>query len=240
MNLVVIIFLISSYYVSVIMVCVRKFSLVELLVVIAIIAILSSLLLTSLSNAKNSAKVAVCSSNQRQIGTAIVSYSSHHDSIWPFSPQVRAELVSAPIPSGSKLPAEVIWSEVGESKEIFICPIDPEPEVFNWWSFKSRKYFIDDDAKHSYMFNEWAAWAKARYLGSVYRVSETETPSEWPQISDGEHAISSGVWNRCNPTNVGQYGVMEWWHPKEKVNVLLGDGHIENKNAYYIELLDPH
>jgi prepilin-type N-terminal cleavage/methylation domain-containing protein/prepilin-type processing-associated H-X9-DG protein len=63
------------------------FTLVELLVVIAIVAILASLLLPALSNAKARGRSAVCISNLRQIGVAVHAYASDHEGSIPFGPE---------------------------------------------------------------------------------------------------------------------------------------------------------
>ena len=55
----------------------KKFTLIELLVVVAIIGILSSLLLPSLSNAREQTKTAVCLSNLKQVGVGIYTFSSN-------------------------------------------------------------------------------------------------------------------------------------------------------------------
>lgn len=59
------------------------FTLIELLVVIAIIALLVSILLPSLNQARELAKKAVCMSNLKNIGLASNMYSNEYDDIFP-------------------------------------------------------------------------------------------------------------------------------------------------------------
>ena len=61
----------------------KRFTLIELLVVVAILGILASLLLPALGQARQKAKIAICKSNQKQIGFAIYMYADDNDDHLP-------------------------------------------------------------------------------------------------------------------------------------------------------------
>ncbi len=79
----------------------RGFTLIELLVVIAIIAILAAILFPVFAEAKNSARITVCLSNQKQMLLALILYRDDYDGTWaPAANGTRA---------GSEFPPQQMW-----------------------------------------------------------------------------------------------------------------------------------
>ena len=100
------------------------FTLIELLVVVAIIAILASLLLPALANAKDRAQTIRCLNNLKQLGMATLMYAQEHQG---------AVQIDAPLDPG------VTWGSILSTNQnlrpldIFLCPTYAPRRFTNWF-----------------------------------------------------------------------------------------------------------
>jgi prepilin-type N-terminal cleavage/methylation domain-containing protein/prepilin-type processing-associated H-X9-DG protein len=132
------------------------FTLTELLVVIAIIAVLSTLLLPTISMVQNQARGMRCGSNLRQLAAGTTAYTTENDGFIPYSEEG--------MPGGVHWPARVsayledsyqTGSNIYKGNNAFHCP-HAERDVKNpwlWWNRFDVHFAINQAVNATYMGN---------------------------------------------------------------------------------------
>jgi len=167
----------------------NAFTLVELLVVIAIIALLISVLLPSLSQARKQAKRTICASNQRSLALAVHSYANDH----------RDRLITAGLAHGGSVNEQATWLHTLKKDYnnalVARCPSDrspywdeylPETEQLRRTSFGTNYYTVHEIGGRGpwnqlSMFRTPARTAYFVELAEVgpYAVSDHVHPENW-------------------------------------------------------------
>jgi prepilin-type processing-associated H-X9-DG protein len=100
------------------------FTVIELAVVAGIITLLAALLLPAMTKARNSARIAQCQSNLRQIATAIFSYCQHYDGCIPaVTPSPTNQVWNNAAGAPDSLGVLVTQGYLPEAETLF-CPLD--------------------------------------------------------------------------------------------------------------------
>ncbi len=162
----------------------KGFTLIELLVVIAIIAILAAILFPVFARAREKARQASCTSNQKQMALAVLMYIQDYDEMFPLGYRESQSTDTCHEWCGMTLNQLNALNTYVKNQQLWVCPdykVDPWRTTLapdrgvhriSYWSFIGR---FDALAKvtrpaeeHMFMDNvtSWANWDTNHGIGS--------------------------------------------------------------------------
>ena len=186
----------------------QPFTLIELLVVIAIIAILASMLLPALNQARDRAKQISCASNLKQMGTFLTMYCDDYNrwlppaTQWGHYPQVDG-LIEATFNTGYI-----------KNNKIFFCPSRPLGKPGTYWSPSPGGA------------NNWISYQYLPYRwGTLFPHKISDVKSRWPLLMTDlndltnrgfNHPMSTTDWSGFNTLYMD--GHVSWRKPEQYIN----------------------
>jgi prepilin-type N-terminal cleavage/methylation domain-containing protein/prepilin-type processing-associated H-X9-DG protein len=227
----------------------RGFTLIELLVVVAVIGILASLLVPTLSRAKEKGRQISCLNNARQLNLAVMLYAEDYHDKLPFN--MGATEIKSMLAAGGKYNwanSLLTWelspgntniahntdaalgSYVSKNAAVFRCPSDNVVSAVQrraGWQNRSRSYSMNAMVGDAGQFTASGENVNNPEYHQFRKYSEFKSTADvFVFIEEHPHSINDGYF-----LNRAEY--LEWqdlpasWH-NGAANLAYADGHIES------------
>ncbi|EDM25638.1 hypothetical protein LNTAR_25130 [Lentisphaera araneosa HTCC2155] len=218
-----------------------RFTLIEILVVVAIIGILASFLLPTLSKARKKARIAVCTSNQKQINSALLMFTDDNDGYVPKpsgNPDVswddhlsgydgRETLTDA-----QKTARSLAKSTFGDDYgQLYRCPLFEDTTTANVEMSYATSRFTAPEPN-----TQWFTGQGVMGFGYAANLSDVTVPNESIMLFDYNRSsnftrMGRNVDNVVRATDLRNFETLQsdgMMHDFYEVNYLFVDGHVES------------
>ena len=204
----------------------RIFTLIELLVVIAIIAILASMLLPALNQAKETAKKISCVNNQKQLGLSVQIYRGDYNGFYPpFVSGSGGMLWTATMLKNKYLSSKVLFCPSLSTTKFDYKGIEAALRAENY----NLSYFYYVDYGINYRFVAGSQGINGQSYVPA-KDSQLKSMSETVLLADTicQSKPDYGFYYLVPYATTGLFGQLDVRHGKS-VNVLWTDGHVTSE-----------